>query len=326
MIIYWSFKPRKSPYGGANSFLGSLQREMSKRGVHFTTELHKADIAFVNALTHESKGNNLKMKHIEEIAQCQISIIHRKTGFWGRSSPAFHGLNNDGIVVGDVLQLRFSNYVDYHIFQSRYSYNEFVKAGFEGDNYTIIHNGVDCNIFNFSTKRFGSVHSKSIWHEGQKFKIAISSWSNNYNKGFCHYKLLDDTLDEMPDVEVNLVGRIPHDLILRNIKVYKPLRHKLLADFLRRNHVIVQCSINDTCSNALIEGLCCGLPAIYLDSGANAELAAEYGVPYSGNWVKDIGQLKSKCHTFVNRLKMLPYSIEKAADKYLEVFQKVIKR
>jgi len=66
------------------------------------------------------------------------------------------------------------------------------------------------------------------------------------------------------------------------------------------------------------------LPAIYLDSGSNRELAGQYGVPFSGDWPEDIDMLKAGYHAFVQKLRLMPYSIEKVADRYLEIFQMVL--
>jgi hypothetical protein len=90
---------------------------------------------------------------------------------------------------------------------------------------------------------------------------------------------------------------------------------------LKRAHVILQLSQNDTCSNALIEGLNCGLAAIYLDSGAHKELAGEYGVEYRGDWWAAVAAVKSGYRTFVERPN--PYRISVVGPQYLAVLRAV---
>jgi glycosyltransferase involved in cell wall biosynthesis len=324
MNIGFDYKPYKSPRGGANAFLKALIGELRKRGLRFTTDSKKADLIFLNSLTNRQSMDSLRAKLVEQYSKYGIPIVHRKTGFWGRGAAEYHTPDKNGIIRGDALQLEFSSSISHHIFQSHYSHNSFVKSGFNSQNYSIIHNGADTRFFNFELSTLTKNKSKDIWNPSKILRLVISSWSNNYNKGFHKYAKLDKLLVQLKGVKVHFIGRLPQELKFTNITVHKPVNQRKLAEFLKHNHVILQCSQNDTCSNSLIEGLCCGLPAIYLASGANGELAGEYGVPYSGDWNRDIDSIKSKYHIFVERLRSLPYSIEKAGDRYLEVFQKVI--
>ena len=49
---------------------------------------------------------------------------------------------------------------------------------------------------------------------------------------------------------------------------------------MRRNDVYLAPSRNDPCSNALLEALACGLPAVFRASGGHPELVGEAGVPF----------------------------------------------
>ena len=104
-------------------------------------------------------------------------------------------------------------------------------------------------------------------------RVVISSWSSDEHKGFPEYRRIDEQLAGHDDVSVTLVGRAPSDAAFGHIRVLGPRGPRRLADTLCRAHVILQLARWETCSNALLEGLSCGLPAVYLDSGANAEVA-----------------------------------------------------
>jgi glycosyltransferase involved in cell wall biosynthesis len=54
-----------------------------------------------------------------------------------------------------------------------------------------------------------------------------------------------------------------------------------LGAILREHDVYVTASRHDPCSNALLEALSCGLPALYLDSGGHRELVGEGGLPFT---------------------------------------------
>ena len=53
-----------------------------------------------------------------------------------------------------------------------------------------------------------------------------------------------------------------------------------LADCLRNFDIYITASENDPCSNALIEALSCGLPAIFLRSGGHPELVGMGGLGF----------------------------------------------
>ena len=75
--------------------------------------------------------------------------------------------------------------------------------------------------------------------------------------------------------ELTFVGRTQE--VFERAQVIGPVPSRELADLLRAHHVFVAPSRDDPCSNALLEALACGLPAMYLDSGGNPELVGAAG-------------------------------------------------
>ena len=59
---------------------------------------------------------------------------------------------------------------------------------------------------------------------------------------------------------------------VRRIRTLGPLPPLALARVLRQHDVYLTASVNDPASNALLEALACGLPALYLRSGGHAEI------------------------------------------------------
>ena len=113
---------------------------------------------------------------------------------------------------------------------------------------------------------------------------------------------IDRLLANQRDVQVTLVGRTPTDTSFRHIKVRRARPRERLARLLKHAHIILQLARYETCSNALIEGLNCGLPAIYLDSGANKEIAASYGVTYVDGWPKALETMQARYQEFLSRI------------------------
>src|SRR5204863_339559 len=82
---------------------------------------------------------------------------------------------------------------------------------------------------------------------------------------------IDARLGGRDDVVLTLAGRVPAATAFERIRHIGPVRAHVLARLLKRQHVLLHLARFETCSNALLEGMNCGLPPIYLDSGSNVE-------------------------------------------------------
>lgn len=60
-----------------------------------------------------------------------------------------------------------------------------------------------------------------------------------------------------------------------------PVPSEELAHIHRQHNIFITASKNDPCSNALIEALACGLPALYLNDGGHPELVGYGGLPFN---------------------------------------------
>ncbi|MDM8515625.1 hypothetical protein QUF76_05450 [Desulfobacterales bacterium HSG16] len=320
MKIFINSRAIKGPWGGANSFLNALCVEFCKNGIRVTHDASENfDIALLNALVPD-----VDLDFVKSIYDRKIPIIHRKVGYAVSGGPDMHKIV-DGAVWGDRLQVEFTPFAKMTIFQSYYSRDVFLSSGFDGE-YVVIPNGVDDQIFSpleksgFWGKR---KEMRSFWKGDEPIKVIISTWSNAKTKGFSEYEVIDNLLEKIDDIDVTLVGRKPDDLEFKNINVCAALPHKELAMLLRRHHILLQLAQKETCSNALIEGINCGLPIIYLDSGSNSEIAGEYGAEYNGNFEKSVSEIKDKYNSLVMKTMINPYRMPLVAKQYLNLIHKV---
>lgn len=329
MKVFINFIPVKGPYGGANSFLSALVKELQKYKITFTNNINdKYDIAFLNALTEYKKNQQITKSFVRSLSNKNIPIIHRKVGYSVSGSKEMREIV-EGVVHGNRIQIEFSEYLTHSVFQSNYSKEIFFKSGFKG-NYDVISNGANNEIFNFKRKKlfwgrvFESENERSFWDSNSPLKLIISSWSRDYNKGFNEYKKIDDLISGSKNITVSFVGRKPDDIEFQNIKIIKPVNQKKLACHLSQHHVYLTLSKDETCSNSLIEAMNCGLPVIYLDSGANKEIASDYGVEYKGNILNSIDEIKSDYPKFIEKLRSNPYKIKNIAKRYLDLLNNVL--
>lgn len=322
MRVYMNFKETFWLSGGANSFLRSLRACLRKKGFTFTSSYKNGfDIALLNALT-----NNLSLDDVKRIYDYGKPIIHRKVGYRVSGSPSLRTVE-EGMVLGDKLQNAFSPFVHHTIFQSRYSRDAFIAQGFVGD-HSIIPNGVDTAIFNQleTTLPFYLMKSKPriFWSKNIPFRLAIVTWSKDPNKGFEQYQRFDQELTRRKDIEIWFIGRKPDNVHFQNIRMFSPRSHRGLAHLLKQCHGFLQMAQFETCSNATLEAINCGLPVIYLASGSSEEIAKEYGVRYTGNPEEAVEKLIREYDNLVKKTKENPYSINNTASQYLQRFAQLV--
>jgi glycosyltransferase involved in cell wall biosynthesis len=152
--------------------------------------------------------------------------------------------------------------------------------------------------------------------EGRRIRVIATSWSDNPNKGTDVYAWLDEKLDH-DRYELTFAGRT--DAQFRRIRTLGPIPLEPLAAELRRNDVYLAPSRNDPCSNALIEALACGLPAVFRASGGHPELVGDAGVPFDephevpGALERLVAELDAR------RAEIRVAPLSAVADRYLEV-------
>ena len=154
------------------------------------------------------------------------------------------------------------------------------------------------------------------WNGSRPLRLISTSWSDNENKGGPTYAWLDAVLDRSR-FEYTFVGRTRHPLPLG--RTLPPQPSDRLAELLRDHDVFVTARVNDPCSNALLEALACGLPAVYRASGGHPELVGDAGVPFeSAEDVPDaLLQLSSDLDGY--RSQITVPSLASVADAYVRV-------
>ena len=78
--------------------------------------------------------------------------------------------------------------------------------------------------------------------------------------------------------EYTFVGRVMGEF--EHIRTLAPVDSQTLAGLLKQHDIYVTASQSDPCSNALVEALSCGLPAVYFHDGGHPELVEFGGVGF----------------------------------------------
>jgi glycosyltransferase involved in cell wall biosynthesis len=254
LSVFHDFRP--SPAGGGSQTLRAILGEMERRGVR--VELHAISPGSRAVLFNSF---NFDFARLELLARRADGIhkVHRV----GAVTTLYRGFD-DGT---DARVARINRELaDSTIAISQATVEMYRQIGIELVRPQVVYNGCDDRIFN----RDGRVP----FARDRKLRLISASWSDNPNKGAPTYRWLEQHLD-WSRYEFTFVGNSP--IRFERITHLPPLPARELADVLRRHDVFVTATENDAYSNALVEALSCGLPAVYLDSGGSREAVKEAG-------------------------------------------------
>lgn len=248
---------KKPPYGGGNQFMLALKKGFSDLGVKVYNNKVDSEIdAYIFDSAWLDKDLLKKLRRFKG-----ARIAHRIDG------PIQLYRGSDSSADDEIFDLN-KEFATATIIQSQFTLNKLLELGYKPKNPVVIYNSINPDIF------FPDNHRQKV----DKIRIVSASWSDNPKKGGSVYKWLDDNLD-FDKIEYTFVGRIKEPL--KNIKLVPPVDSNKLAAILREQDIYITASENDPCSNSLLEGMACGLPAIYRNSGGHPELVKNAGLPFN---------------------------------------------
>jgi glycosyltransferase involved in cell wall biosynthesis len=297
-IWHTFFKP---PYGGGNQFMSALRKALSDLGVRVRqNEVRRGIDAYILNSIH------FDVKHFLELSRRRtLNVVHRIDG----PIHLIRGFDREKDQFCFDLNARFASAT---VVQSAWTYERIIEMGYRPVNPVIVHNAVDPDVFH----RRGRVS----FDPDRKVRLISTSWSDNPRKGGPFYKWIEDHLD-WERFEYTFVGRTPERF--DHIRHIPSVPSKQLANILRHHDIFVTASQNDPCSNALIEALACGLPALYLNDGGHPELAGYGGLPFDGKQdvLSQLDRLVENYEMFQNLI-VIP-TLDDVANRYLTLMREV---
>ena len=315
MKISFGSKAIEGPFGGGNEFLKNLKNFFEEKGHEVLTSLSDKDIDIIlltNPLVESqtSTFNNSDIDYYLKFKNPNAIVLQRINECDERKGTSY---------INSELNIRNKG-VDLNIFVSEWLRSVYKYYPIYNKKYYVIKGGPNEKVFN--------IHDKKFWNGTEKIKLVTHHWSSNPMKGFEVYKEIDSLLDKnsvFDNLEFTFVGNLPKNLILKNTKVISPLAGNELAEELKKHHVYVTASINEPSGNHHMEGALCGLPIMYVESGALPEYCSDYGVAFEKEtFLNSLKSLKDDYPNLIDKLKNYPYSFSYAAQQYEKVFNNVI--
>lgn len=265
MKVFFAYTFQDGPWGGGNQFLKALAGYFRSHG-GFAETPADADAILFNSHQNIRDVIDLRLRYPA------VPIIHRVDG-------PVHLIRGFDREVDTCIARANAVLADATIYQSRWSRDRCREVGLKARELEdVITNAPDPSIF--------GPDSLPTLAPNERIRVIATSWSGNPHKGFDVYRWMDCNL-KPEKVQMTFVGNSPVEFTTITRK--PPMASADLAKELRRHHLYVTASRNDPCSNALIEALHCGLPALAVNDGGHPEIVGPRGLLFAS--VQDIPAL-----------------------------------
>ncbi|MGI8421256.1 MAG: glycosyltransferase [Gaiellaceae bacterium] len=295
LALFHDFAP--APAGGAHQSLRALVAECVRRGVRVENNRipPTATACLFNSFNFDAERLELLARRVPG-----VRMVHRV----GAVTTLYRGADDGTDArVGELNRtLAHATIAISHATIAMYR-----ELGIELVDPRVIYNAVDPTVFH--------PVGRAPFSRNRKIRVICSSWSDNPRKGAPTYRWLEDHLD-WDRFEFTFVGNTQTPF--ERIDHVPPLPSHALAELLRRHDIFITATEHDAYSNALVEALSCGLPAIYLKSGGSGEAVKEAGFGFLDR--EEIPALLERLvEEYEDRQARIDLpSVEEIADQYLD--------
>ena len=127
-------------------------------------------------------------------------------------------------------------------------------------------------------------------------------------------------------IQFTYIGNLPNGFKFKNTKHKSPINGHKLGLELSKHHLYISASINEPAGMHHIEGILCGLPIIYRNSGALPEYCKDFGISFENeDFIPALQRMLKDYSRFKKNIIKYPYNSEKMTGEYLNLFSKLLK-
>lgn len=307
MKIYFTLKPRDTPYGGGNSFVKNITEALIHKNYTITYILEPGiDIIFIiDPRDHYESIVNYKKQYPN------VKIIHRVNE---------NDIKREQSINIEPLLVQTMKISDRVVFVSKWLQQYYLdKYKLHGQlKCSAIINGCDDKIFHPLGDRLPPKN---------KLKLVTHHFSSNYLKGFHIYNELDKLMNEEQDFEFTFIGNYNRNYQPKNIKLVGACTGKELADHLRSADVYLTATQNEPGAMHYIEGLSCGLPILYAINGGGAhEVCNPYGEEYCdiSSFKKKLDKIRNDYAQYTSKINYTFLSKDRCCKEYIDLVVELI--
>jgi hypothetical protein len=216
-----------------------------------------------------------------------------------------------------------SRLADHTIFISSWLRDIYFQEGLRPSSTSVILNGGDTGVF--------KPLNESSRPRKEKIHLVTHHWSPSINKGFDIYSRLDHLLEHTDlnqKISFTYIGRVPDGFTFRASTHYNALPQAQVAEVLPNFDIYLTAARHEGAGMHHIEGALCGLPVLYINSGALPEYCKGYGVMYEENTFEEkLSEMVSQLSFWKKKMKEYPHTAEKMGNEYAQLLRDmVIKR
>jgi hypothetical protein len=302
---------KDGPWGGGNLFFSNLKIYLENNNHQVINHLLDEDIDIVLLTDPRKDSESSSFTHLE--IEKYKKEINPRVSFVHRINECDERKNTQGL--NQLINLA-NKEADGTVFVSDWIMNLYENQGYKFNNPKVIMSGSNTSIFNSNNYK--------LWDENEKITIVTHHWGGNWNKGFDTYQKLDELLDRSSFSELfkfTYIGNVPEGFEFENTELIPPLSGLKLASELKKSHIYITGSLNEPSGNHHIEAALCGLPILYIKSGALPEYCHNYGVEFTiENLEEKIVEIKNNYFDIIENLKNYPYISDQMCREYELLF------
>ena len=315
MKIAIGYEIKDTSWGGGNQFAASLVKASREKGFEVRFDLKDRDIDIILLTDPRSYSKTVSFGSFDII----LYLLFK---------------NNKAIVIhriNECDQRKNTNYMNKFLKWANYSadYTVFIASWLR--NLDIYHKDKPSQvILNGGDREIFKNYSNNYWNGEIPLKIVTHHWSPNKMKGWDVYKRLDDMISNSRWnnlIEFTYIGNLPKGFIFKNTKYLKPMNGEKLGRELSSHHVYISASINEPAGMHHIEGILCGLPIIYRNSGALPEYCNNFGIEFQNKeFLPALKRMLVEYPKYKENITKYANNSDKMNDEYLNLFSKLLKK
>lgn len=317
MKVSIGMKLQSGPWGGGNQFAIALADYLQRQGVKVVHHLRDRDIDLI--LLTEPRKSSLSSAYTDREIITYLQYRNPEAIVVHRINECDERKGTDGV---NRLLIEANRYASHTVFIASWLEQLFLRGGIADKSRSVILNGADSSIFN--------PEGFHPWDRHAPLRIVTHHWGGNWLKGFDIYEELDTMLAE-PEwkerIRFTYIGRTPEDFRFKHATLIPPLSGKTLAAELRKHHLYVTASRNEPAGMHHIEGAMCGMPLLYIDSGALPQYCGGFGIEFTPETFRQkLEEMLQSYGHWSGAVRGYPNNAERMCRSYHDLFTALIEK